>query len=316
MVETHDIAAAVTHVRDHSLTLGGWASSMRGVEELAVFAVDDPVPFFASVAALARGGRIRRPAAARTEQVRAMFDARRGWWDASYRGNGQRDRVYQERLRHAMDLLPPGPGRALDLGTGAGHGAVALAEAGYEVEAVDAAPQMVVTAQQTANEAGVRGGFLVAEAERLPFDDATFDVVSALGLLPWVDAPAVALTEVARVLRPGGRAVVTADNRWGLIRLFDPWRNPFVQRRNEGKDVRRARMHTRAEVRRMISASGLVPESWDTLGYAPITIHFRPIFGDARGAKVHERLQRLSYRRTPVVENLGAHHIVLLRRPD
>jgi SAM-dependent methyltransferase len=245
-----------------------------------------------------------------------MFDARKGWWDDRYRGSGQRDRVYQERLRRAMDLLPPGPGRALDLGTGAGHGAVALAGAGYEVDALDAAPQMVATADATAREAGVRARFLVADAEHLPFDDATFDVVSALGLLPWVDAPAVALAEIARVLRPGGRAVVTADNRWGLIRLFDPWRNPFVRRSKDGKDVRRARMDTRAEVRQMIAASALTQESWSTFGYAPITFHFRPVLGDAGGTRTHERLQRLSDRGAPILANLGAHHVVALRRPD
>ena len=315
IVETHDIAASVAHLRDHSLTLGGWVASLRGVEEVAVFAADDPLPFVACLFAFARRRRAR-PAGVRNDQVRAMFDARRGWWDESYRGDGQRDRVYQERLRRAIGLLPPGPGRALDLGTGAGHGAVALVGAGYEVDALDAVPQMVATARETAKEAGVDARFLVGEAECLPFDDATFDVVSALGLLPWVDAPALALAEIARVLRPGGRAVVTADNRWGLIRLFDPWRNPFVQRSRKGKNGRRARMHTRAEVRHMLAATALDTESWGTLGYAPITFHFRPLLGDARGTKVHARLQHLSDRRTPILANLGAHHVVLLRRPD
>jgi ubiquinone/menaquinone biosynthesis C-methylase UbiE len=174
---------------------------------------------------------------------------------------------------------------------------------------------MVETAIATAEEAGVDAGFLVGEAEHLPFDDATFEVVSALGLLPWVDAPAAALAEIARVLRPGGHAVVTADNRWGLIRLFDPWRNPFVHREKGGKGVRRARMHTRADVRRMIASTSLQIESWATLGYAPITFHFRPVLGDARGTRIHERLQRRSDRGTPVLENLGAHHVVGLRRP-
>jgi hypothetical protein len=66
----------------------------------------------------------------------------------------------------------------------------------------------------------------------------------------------------------------------------------------------------------MLAATPLQVEAWSTLGYAPITFHFRPVFGDARGGRVHERLQRRADRRTPIVENLGAHHVVALRRPE
>jgi hypothetical protein len=73
-------------------------------------------------------------------------------------------------------------------------------------------------------------------------------------------------------------------------------------------------MHTRDDVRRMVAATPLRVETWSTLGYAPITFHFHPVLGDARGGRVHERLQRLSDRGAPIVERLGAHHVVALQR--
>jgi hypothetical protein len=75
-------------------------------------------------------------------------------------------------------------------------------------------------------------------------------------------------------------------------------------------------MHTGVDVRRLVATTQLQPENSSTLGYAPITFHFHPVFGDARGGRLHERLQRLSDRGTPIVRNLGAHHVVELRRPE
>jgi hypothetical protein len=66
----------------------------------------------------------------------------------------------------------------------------------------------------------------------------------------------------------------------------------------------------------MVAGTTLQVQTWSTLGYAPITFHFRPVLGDARGTRAHERLQRLSDHGTPIVANLGAHHVVELRRPD
>jgi SAM-dependent methyltransferase len=91
--------------------------------------------------------------------------------------------------------------RALDVATGAGHAAGALLDAGVDrVVATDAAPAMVATA--TAAFPGLEGA--VCDAERLPFDDASFDAVACRIAAHHFPEPTAFLEEVARVLEPGG----------------------------------------------------------------------------------------------------------------
>jgi SAM-dependent methyltransferase len=99
------------------------------------------------------------------------------------------------------ELLPGGPGRILDVGCGEGRLTRDLKRRGHDVVGVDVAPQLVELAQAR----DPRGDYRIAAAERLPFSDATFDVVVAFNVLMNVDEPARAVAESARVLADGGR---------------------------------------------------------------------------------------------------------------
>ena len=94
-----------------------------------------------------------------------------------------------------------GARRALDVATGAGHTAGAIAGTGVpRVVATDASPRMVATSEREF--AGVEG--VVADAERLPFADGSFDAVACRIAAHHFPDPAGFVAEVARVLRPGG----------------------------------------------------------------------------------------------------------------
>lgn len=113
-------------------------------------------------------------------------------------------------LGRLTELARGTPGLAvLDLGCGAGHAAFALAEGGAQVTAYDLAPEMLAVVEAEAGRRGL-GGIRTRQgpAERLPFQDASFDlVVSRLSAHHWSDVPA-AVSEAARVLRPHGGLVV------------------------------------------------------------------------------------------------------------
>jgi SAM-dependent methyltransferase len=103
----------------------------------------------------------------------------------------------------ALAAVESAPGRALDLGTGTGDGALAIARRfpAAEVVGVDLSPGMVEHARQKlpAELAG-RVRFEQADSARLPYPDASFDLVALANMIPFFG-------ELARVLAPGGYAV-------------------------------------------------------------------------------------------------------------
>jgi SAM-dependent methyltransferase len=129
---------------------------------------------------------------------------------------------------HLVDRLDPQPGeRWLDLATGTGGAAFLAARRGAEVTGVDFASASIETARRSAAGKGLEVRFEVADVERLPFEGASFDVLSSsMGMIFTPDHAAVA-EEVARVCRPGGRLGFTAwKPETGFSPISDRFRPP------------------------------------------------------------------------------------------
>jgi SAM-dependent methyltransferase len=109
----------------------------------------------------------------------------------------------------AMASVGPGD-RFLDVACGTGNAALIAARTGAEVTGIDLSPRLIDVARARAGAAGLETTFAVGDAVDLPFDDGAFDVaVSIFGVIFAPDAGR-AFGELVRVLRPGGRALVTA----------------------------------------------------------------------------------------------------------
>jgi len=94
--------------------------------------------------------------------------------------------------------------RVLDVGCGTGVVAVTAARAGAHVDAIDLTPELLEVARENAAIAQVNIKFLEADVEELPFSDAAFDVVLSQFAHMFAPRPEVAVSEMLRVLRPGG----------------------------------------------------------------------------------------------------------------
>jgi ubiquinone/menaquinone biosynthesis C-methylase UbiE len=115
----------------------------------------------------------------------------------------------RKRLDQLLDAyLPPAdPGmRLLDVGCGTGHQLARWGASGYQVAGVDGSAEMLSHARENNPEAELQQ----ADAQRLPFPDASFDRVTSIEVLRYLPDPRGSIQEMARVLRPGGLCLATA----------------------------------------------------------------------------------------------------------
>jgi ubiquinone/menaquinone biosynthesis C-methylase UbiE len=120
---------------------------------------------------------------------------------------------------HAMDVL--------EVGCGLGTDAAKFARGGARYTGVDLTERSIKLARQRFGQEGLAGHFQIADAEQLPFPDASFDLVYSHGVLHHTPDIEAAIGEIRRVLRPGGRAMVMLYHR----RSFNYYVNIMLLRR-------------------------------------------------------------------------------------
>lgn len=113
-----------------------------------------------------------------------------------------------ERLADKYGAQTAAGGAILDLATGPGYLAVALARRGFSVTGVDLSGAMVDLARRHASQAGVAAHFIQGNASRLELPDERFDLVICRAAFKNFADPRAALEEMYRVTKPGGRAVI------------------------------------------------------------------------------------------------------------
>jgi SAM-dependent methyltransferase len=266
------------------------------------------------------------------ERRLGFFDRGASWWDDVYTHDTLAGDVYRARERRILawvgDLgLAPGAS-IFEVGCGAARLASALGERGFEVDAIDACSAMVRHARKHVADAGLgdRVRVEVGDAESLPGESESFDLVVAVGVLPWVESPVRLVHECARLLRPGGAVILTADNASRLGALGEPGAHPiFSPIREARRDWRkrrgvrmgpRWRMHYPAQVDSLLADAGLLVGRRSTVGFGPFTVRSRKILGEDRGRHLDQMLNGLAAERLPFLRRRGWHYVVLAHRPE
>ncbi len=113
------------------------------------------------------------------------------------------DPRWRRALVRAIDPRPSQ--RILDVATGTGMVAFALAQRGAEVVGLDQSEAMLAQARRRLESAPARITLMSGEAEHLPFAEGEFDALTFTYLLRYVDDRQATLRELARVVKPGGR---------------------------------------------------------------------------------------------------------------
>jgi len=112
---------------------------------------------------------------------------------------------YSYKLHEYLDFKGK---RVLDVGSGNGYVLSKYATEGAEVYGVDITEAGIQLCKKRFEYLDLKGDFRVADAQSLPFDDNTFDCVCSVGVLHHVPDTEKAVTEIFRVLKPGGRLIV------------------------------------------------------------------------------------------------------------
>lgn len=136
------------------------------------------------------------------------------WFAAFYERICKLEEASPAVRRVREDIVGGASGRVLEIGAGTGASFPYYAEAVTSVDAVEPDPFMLRRARAAAEIAGSAIELHQSPAEELPFDDATFDAAICSLVLCSVSSPKRALSEIKRVLKPGGELRVYEHVRY------------------------------------------------------------------------------------------------------
>ena len=226
----------------------------------------------------------------------SFFDAEAALYDSAYDAATPAGHALRARLAVILAAIGERPGEVLDVGMGPGRLCAELARRGWAVSGVDRSGEMVARARARLPEAAER--LIVGDITKLPYPAESFDAVVASGVIEYAEDRPAAIAELARVLRPGGRAVVTLPNVGALYvnwhrSVVHPGMRLLKRFRADGRPapVRRRRPPHRGRFVAILEAAGLGVEGIRYTNYFALPWPLDALF-PRLAIRLAERLER------------------------
>jgi len=213
--------------------------------------------------------------------------------------------------------------KILEVGCGNGTISVELSKRKYSVIGVDVSSSMIELAQEKNSQSDGKCDFRIGNAEDLDFDDNTFDIVIANGLLEYIEWQRWALQEIHRVIKPQGYLLIITANRLSLKNLLDPgWYAAEIKTKleakfgskysNKSQITDRPRNQLAQRIRRDLSQLHfeIVSENSHGFGTFPILSRFDKLSKSIYQAKSNA----LQKKGIPLIRELGNELIFLTRK--
>lgn len=262
------------------------------------------------------------------DSIKAFFDNELEWWTDVYGDTLPRGFFSYEmrrRLELVIDLLTEEIEKrdnpdVLECGCGPGDILERLSSLRCNVSGLDLMTRYLAMASKRVP----RARLIEGNVERLPFADASFDVVFAVGLFQYVDDDRKAASEIARVTRKGGMVLVAVANDRQLHCLIDPYYVFRLLKRMVGGDRQasnirfaESKMHrySLSRLRHLFGEYGLREIRSMTTSYGPLRFWRKEILPLPASTRISEFMRRWSDRKIGrPLQRVGNHYVVTFRK--
>ena len=191
----------------------------------------------------------------------------------------------------------------LDIGAGPGFFSIILAESGYKVTALDANADMLAQAKKNAYPLAEKIQFVQGDAQNLPFDDNTFDIIISRNLTWVLPQPDIAYKEWCRVLKPNG-LFINFDANWYNYLYDEAKKSAFEQDRinvankNYEDHYLTTDTETMERIALQVPLSAIVRPAWDVKILTECNMQNIEITSEINDIVLSE-VEKLNYASTP-----------------
>jgi ubiquinone/menaquinone biosynthesis C-methylase UbiE len=225
--------------------------------------------------------------------------------------------------------------KILDCGCGAGIIMEAILGLGHDVVGIDLSEEMLKVAREALHD--YNPNLKVGSVESLFFQDEIFDICLCIGVLQYLEDDEPALRELARVLKPGGHAIISIPNIARVTTLFDPFyylrrlphfiiyrilrikkRDKSLTSRDIGKNTTfRNKRYYYGQLNRLYKRYGLDVSYVVPIGYGPLTFWERECFSREFTIRAGEKIERLAGRKGfSFLKAIANRWVVVLKKRD